>query len=387
MPDSAPAAGRPETELLLAGARTHASRGDQERIRRLAGEPVDWAAVERLADAHGVLPLLAQRLEAHASGEVPATVRARLRQRMLVHAARSLVLTRALVDLLTALSARGILALPYKGPALAAVAYGSIVLRQPGDLDILVPDDRLADAHAVLLEHRFRDQLAGTHPDARLSHYQHAMVRDGDTVLVELHWAFAPRYFRFPLRPEMLEREPLLLDGRQVETIAPADLLVVLCVHGGRHLWNRLGWVVDIAEILRARPEVAWGASLARATALGVRRMLLVGLGLAREALGAQLPGVLEQALSADHTAVALTRRLENRLFLEHAGGSLLATTARLHLAMRERWRDRAAYALLGAITPSERDAPDLVHGPRILRAAVRPFRLLREHGFWPGRR
>ena len=386
MPDSASAGQRPEIALLLACARTHASPEDQARIRRLAAEPVDWAATERLADAHGVLPLLAQRLEAHASGEVPAAVRARLRQRMLVHAARSLVLTRALGDLLAALSARGILALPYKGPALAAVAYGSTVLRQPGDLDILVPDDRLANAHAVLLEHRFRDQIAGTHPDARLSHYQHAMIRDADTVLVELHWAFAPRYFRFPLSPEMLEREPLLVDGRQVETIAPADLLVVLCVHGGRHLWSRLGWIVDIAEILRARPEVEWGTSLARATALGVRRMLLVGLGLARETLGAPLPGVLAQALSADRAALDLARRLEARLFVEHAGGSLLAATARLHLAMRERWRDRAAYALLGAITPSERDAPELAHGPRILRAAARPFRLLREHGFRRGR-
>ena len=382
MSECAPAARRHEAALLLACARTRASLGDQERIRRLAAEPVDWAAAEWLADAHGVLPLLAQRLEAHASGEVSATVRSRLRQRMLVHAARSLVLTRALVDLLTALSSRGILALPYKGPALAAVAYGSTVLRQPGDLDILVPDDQLARAHAVLLEHGFRDQLAGIHPDARLSHYQHAMIREGDTILVELHWAFAPRYFRFPLSPQMLEREPLQLDGRQVETIAPADLLVVLCVHGGRHLWSRLGWIVDIAEILRARPEVEWGTSLARATALGVRRMLLVGLGLAREALGAELPAALAQALSADHAALDLTRRLETRLFQDHAGESALATTAKLHLAMRERWRDRAAYALLGAITPSERDAPELAHGPRVLRAAVRPLRLLREHAF-----
>jgi Uncharacterised nucleotidyltransferase len=385
--DSAPAARRREAALLLACARTHASLGDQERIRRLAAEPLDWVATEWLADAHGVLPLLAQRLEAHASGEISATVRSRLRQRMLVHAARSLVLTRALVDLLTALSSRGILALPYKGQALAAVAYGSTVLRQPGDLDILVPDDQLARAHAVLLEHGFRDQLAGIHPDARLSHYQHAMIREGDTILVELHWAFAPRYFRFPLSPQMLEREPLLLDSRQVETIAPADLLVVLCVHGGRHLWSRLGWIVDIAEILRARPEVEWGTSLARATALGVRRMLLVGLGLARETLGAELPAALAQALSADHAALELTRRLETRLFQDHAGESALATTAKLHLAMRERWRDRAAYALLGAITPSERDAPELAHGPRVLRAAVRPLRLLREHAFWRRRR
>jgi putative nucleotidyltransferase-like protein len=387
VPDSAPEARRPETEILLACARTHASSADQERIRRLAGGPVDWAAVEILADAHGVLPLLAQRLEAHASQEVSAAVRSRLRQRMLTHAVRCLVLTRALVDLLTALSERGVPALPYKGPALAAVAYGSPVLRQPGDLDILVPGDQLAIARAVLLRHGYHDQLAGIHPDARPSHYQHTMIRDADGVVVELHWAFAPRYFRFPLGLGALGREPLLLDSRRVDTIVPADLLVVLCVHGGRHLWSRLGWVADIAELLRARPEVEWGDALGRATTLGVRRMLLVGLALARETLGAELPEVLERALSPDRATLQLARRLEAQLFPDQARAPALTTTARLHLAMRERWRDRAAYALLGAITPSERDAPELAHGSQILRAAVRPLRLLREHGPWRRRR
>ena len=387
MPDSAPAAWRSEAEILLACARTHATPKDQERIRRLASGPVDWAAAELLADSHGVLPLLSQRLEAHASHEVPPAVRSRLRQRMLSHAARCLLLIRTLVDLLTALAQRGVPALPYKGPALGAVAYGSAVLRQPGDLDILVSDDQLTTARAVLLEHGFHDQLAGIDPEARPSHYQHCMMRDGDAVLVELHWAFAPRYFRFPLSPAMLEREPLLLDGRQIQTIAPADLLVVLCVHGGRHLWSRLGWIADIAELLRARPEVEWGDALARATGLGVRRMLLVGLALARETLGAELPPALASALSSDRATLRLARRLEARLFLDQAGAPALATTARLHLEMRERWRDRATYALLGAITPSERDAPELSHGPRALRAAGRPWRLLREHGFWRRRR
>jgi hypothetical protein len=380
--DSAPAARRPEIELLLACARTQVAPRDQERIRRLARGAVDWAAAERLADTHGILPLLSQHLETYASREVPDAVRSGLRKRMLVHAGGCLVLTRALGDLLTALAKRDVLALPYKGPALAVVAYGSPVLRQPGDLDIVVPGDRLAAARAVLVEHGFRDQLSGIDPESRLSHYQHAMVRDGDGVVVEIHWAFAPRYFRFSLDPESLEREPLILDGRPIDTIAPADLLVVLCAHGGRHLWSRLGWIVDIAELLRARPEVEWSDAIARATTLGARRMLLVGLALARETVGAEMPDVLAGALFVDRAALELARRLEARLFREQAAPSL-ATVARFHLAMRERWRDRAAYALLGAITPSERDAPGLAHGPRALRAAARPLRLLREHRLW----
>ena len=377
MPDPAPEAQRPEVELLLACARTHATPAERERIRSLARGPVDWPTAERLADAHGLLPLLAQRLETHASREVPPAVRARLRQQMLARSARCLVLTRALVDLLIMLTTRGVPALPYKGPALAAMAYGSPVLRQPGDLDVLVPGDQLAAARAVLEELGYRD----VGPDARPAHYQHAMIRDGDAVLVELHWAFAPRYFRFPLDPRVLGREPILLDGCMVDTIAPGDLLVALCVHGARHLWSRLGWIADVAELLRARPEVDWADTLARATALGARRMLLVGLALARDTLGAELPEPLARALAADRTAFRVARWLRAGLFRADAGKPGLATAARLHLAMRERWRDRAAY-LLGAVTPSERDA----RGTGVLRALTRPARLIRDHGIWRGR-
>lgn len=383
MPDPAPEARRPEAALLLACARTHATPADREQIRVLARGPVDWAVVERLAEAHGVLPLLTHLLEAHAAREVPDAVRSRFRQRMLAHAARSLVLTRELVEMLTALVARGIPALPYKGPALAAVAYGSPTLRQPGDLDIVLPRDRLSTARVALVDRGFRDTLAGLDPETRVAHYQHAMVRETDGVHVEIHWAFAPRYFRFPLDPDALSRESLVLSGQPIDVIAPTDLLVILCVHGGRHLWNRLGWVSDIAELLRAYPEVDWSAALARATALGVRRMLLVGLALARDLLGVELPAVLAQALSTDAAARGLARRFETRLFRDHIGQPGLAAAAGLHLAMRERWRDRAAYALLAAITPSERDAPGLAHGPRFVRALVRPARLVRDHGLW----
>jgi hypothetical protein len=381
--DRALEARRPEVHLLLACARTHATAGIRERIRGLARERVDWAALERLAEAHGVLPLLTQQLEAHAGPEVPDAVRSRLRERMLAHAARSLALTRELVTMLTALAEGGVPALPYKGPALAVAAYGSPVLRQPGDLDIVLPGDRLSAARAVLAERGFRDALAGLDPEARAAHYQHAMVRDAVGVHVELHWAFAPRYFRFPLDPRALGREPLVLGGRRIDVIVPADHLVVLCVHGARHLWSRLGWVMDVAELVRARPEADWSTALARATGLGARRMLLVGLALARDLLGAELPEVLAEAVSTDPTASELGRQLSGRLLAVDAGPPGLVTVARLHLAMRERWQDRAAYALLGPITPSERDAPGLARGPRVLRAVARPFRLLRDHSLW----
>jgi hypothetical protein len=302
---------------------------------------------------------------------------------VLAHAARGIALGRELAAILAALDAQGLPALPYKGPALAAAVYGSPTLRQPGDLDLLVPDACLAGARAVLLDRGYRDALAGVAPEARVSHYQHAMVRDRDGIRLELHWAFAPRYFGFRLPVAAVAREPLVLHGRRVAAIAPVDLLVVLAVHGGRHLWGRLAWVCDVAELLRARPDLDGAATLARAEALGARRMLLVALALARDLLGAALPGPLGAATAADRAAGALARRLGARILEERAGDPGLAAAAWLHLAMRERWRDRIAYALRAPFTPSERDAPRSGRSAA-LRGLGRPLRLLRDRARRP---
>ena len=304
---------------------------------------------------------------------------------MLVHAWRSLTLTRELSELIEALVARGVDALPYKGPALAVVAYGNPTLRQFVDLDILVPSAQLNEARATCLERGYRDAVVGVDPDARVSHYQHALVRARDGIQVELHWAFAPRYFRFPLAPASLAREPVALVGGIVNAIAPVDLLVVLSAHGARHAWSRLEWIADLSELLRARPDVAWSAALARADSLGARRMVLVGLALARDLLDAELPPRLAQALDGDASAVRLSRTLGSQLFRDDRASSPI-TTARLHLAMRERWRDRLAYAVLGPLTPSERDAPGLAGKLAPLRSLARPLRLARQCGLWRSR-
>jgi hypothetical protein len=236
-----------------------------------------------------------------------------------------------------------------------------------------------------LVDRGYRDDDAGMDPRVpieRRSHYQHAMVRGSDGVRVELHWAFAPRYQRFRLGIDDLTTEAGRLGDQTIRMIAAPELLLLLCVHGSRHLWTRLTWIADLAELMRAQPDARWDDALDRATATGSRRMLLTGLALSRDLLDAALPEELALAVRRDPRAVRLAATFARRLFLEGARAPTLLDTARLHLAMRERWADRAVYAALGAFTPSERDA----HGTGVRRAVGRPLRLIRDFGLWSGR-
>ena len=50
--------------------------------------------------------------------------------------------------------------------------------------------------------------------------------------------------------------------------MASEDLLIDLCAHGCKHLWQRLAWIGDIAALTRSR-RLAWDVVIARAAGAG----------------------------------------------------------------------------------------------------------------------
>jgi hypothetical protein len=65
---------------------------------------------------------------------------------------------------------------------------------------------------------------------------------------------------------------------------------VILCVHGTKHVWERLGWICDVAELIRAHPAMDWQRVMALAKSSKSLRMVQLGLFLAHTVLQAELP-------------------------------------------------------------------------------------------------
>ena len=105
------------------------------------------------------------------------------------------------------------------------------------------------------------------------------------------------------------------LGGASTSTLAPEDLLFFLCLHGSRHLWARLSWICDVAQLLRRNPALDWAQVLAQARRAGGQRMLFLGLALAHKLLAAPLPPEVEQAVHGDPHTAQLVQRVEAQLF------------------------------------------------------------------------
>ena len=109
--------------------------------------------------------------------------------------------------------------------------------------------------------------------------------------------------------------------------MAPEDLLLILCVHGAKHYWSKLGWICDVAELLRVHPGLKWTALLLQAKQLGGRRILFLGLFLAHVLLGAGLPEEVWKEINADPVVPWLAAKVQTRLFAEHHAHARQSTT------------------------------------------------------------
>jgi hypothetical protein len=294
-----------EERLVLACARTSVDTNIAAQIRALASLPLDWDAVVLLAARHGLAPLLYQHLSAVAAELVPEEAQATLLDLARFVTQQNMRLTHDLLRALDALAAAEVPAIPYKGPLLALQAYGNLALRPFSDLDVLIKPEDLVRARDVLLVQGYAPLPEPPGYRFGLGHtrqyHEYSLVSSDERVRFELQWAVIQQPFAFPAAIEQwwVRATPRLVSGRPVLQLPVEETLLLLCVHGAKHVWEQLIWVCDVAELLRGA-QLSWPRLLNSAEEQGVQRMLLLGVHLAHELLGAPLPAVALHRCAAD---------------------------------------------------------------------------------------
>ncbi len=345
-----------------------------------------------------MLPLLHRSLSVACPELVSQSVLDQLHKLFATNIARSFFLTDELLDLVKRFMTDGIGVIPFKGPVLAASVYGEVALREFGDLDFLVREQDVLRAKAVLASLGY-DPVSDARGEAVNRQAQLTREDEVGSVIVELHWGFTPHYFPFPITlAHVWDRlEVLSVNSTTLPNISPEDLLLILCVHGAKHRWNRLQWICDIAELIRSHPQLNLDEVIRRARELGCQRMLGLALLLTHSLLDAVISERVLQEIVTDQVVCSLAAEVRTRLFrddhdrpgffdmaLTEEGVSL--NTILFALRVRERLRDRARYSLHLAhisITPSAKDWKLLPLPPTLhfLCYLVRPPRLVVEYG------
>ena len=380
---------RREDQLVLLCARTQVDEGTSAKIRALASDQqLDWDRFYQLAKRHSVLQLVYWQLKNTASSSVPPDLLERFKQQYQANAARNLLLAGEVIRILQSLAAAGVEAVPYKGPALAAYAYDQLSLRRFVDLDILVRKADVIRSKEILAAAGFACPTLWTNAQQDLllsTQHNLAMSRDSGRLVVELHWEVASSLFASSLKAEDFwpRLETMQLLDTEVKTLSAEDLLLSLCVHGSKHLWERLAWISDVAELLKRRTELDWNALIERAASTRNERMLFLGLSLANSLVDAPLPEDVSARLRGDTAIASLAIRVSRRLFQMGQGmPASIGESLKFNWAVRSGWQSKLRYCQL-LFQPTDADIETLSL-PRPLRFGyylMRPFAL-----FWRDR-
>lgn len=357
---------------------------ESRRLLGLLRRKLDWNALVPLAEEHGLLGLLVERLRGCEESRVPPEVRQKLREKRRASSLLTLSLTAELFRLLESFAALGLEALVVKGPALSVRAYGDAGMRQYEDVDLLVRHRDVARFAESMIGCGYEPTVPVNAIRAGKIPGEYVFRQPGTNCRIELHTERTLRYFPRPLPVEkFFERKVLLLfDGHVVPALCAEDELLLDCIHGAKHFWERLMWIADAAAVVSREKGIDWDLAFSTARETGAERMLCLGLLLTARTFEVKLPKEVEKVISSDPGAIRLAAEILQSLPPGECSPRTLLQRALFRMRMRGGYFAGMGYLLWLTLSPTEEDWAESAGQKEIglLTAFRRPLRLARKY-------
>ncbi|MGC2851512.1 MAG: nucleotidyltransferase family protein [Candidatus Acidiferrum sp.] len=356
-----------------------------EEIHKLMIPGLNWQSLVDLAEIHGVPGVLVRRLGELGFAGVPSETRDKLQSRIRTQHMSTLGMTAELFRMLREFSQAGIDTVLVKGPVTSLLAYGDPAIRNYADLDLLVRQRDIRRATECMLRVGFEAEVPESAMHANKIPGEYIFQRPGTHCMVELHTENTFRYYPRQMRIEELfgRKRMLILDGRDVPALALEDELVLNCIHGAKHFWERLMWVSDVSAIVKRHPEINWEKARQAAQEVGAARMLRVGVQLGELLLRVKLPSTISEDIEKDPNSERLCRRILAWLPYAGAAPPPLPARAMFRLGMAGGGVTGLGYLMRLSLSPTQEDWAEGREEQRswFWDAVRRPFRLFRKYG------
>jgi hypothetical protein len=341
---------------------------------------LDWSELMRLSLAHAVTPMLYRALR---SLPIPQHAAESFRSPFEENTRWNLMLSAELCRLAELFKEHEIAFVPLKGPGLSQQLYGDLSMRSSADLDWLVHPRDVLRVRDVLTAGGYRvgSPLHWPCDSAflRCREAEISLVDESSFLSVDLHWRILPSYFASAFDYEEVWQSlvSIAFCGRTIPGLCPEHLLLLLCAHGAKHAFERVGWICDIASCLIAFPNLRWPDVLAASARAGTMRELLLGLKIAEDLLGVPLPATLPEDPAVEKLVLFVRKRVLAAAPIPISESELIPFCLRMFESRRNRLR-----YLLGHIAPSRAEYQVLQLPPAFyfLYYFLRPMRLIAKY-------
>lgn len=368
----------PEFHFLLACLQENQTSA----LQQIELTKLEWEHLVTLTKRHMLDNILHDTLKAQTSLPYPKELQECFTSETSELVKHELLLTGELLRVYSALTRAHIDVLAFKGPVLAARLYGDKPYRHFTDIDLLIRKEDFQCTSQILLEHgyTYAQPINAAQRWSELN-FQNAIEFEHSEshAVIDIHWDVVRNFYSVPFNTAgfFSRAVNIELHGKSIRCLAAEDLLLVLAVHGGKHTWKRLDWIVDIKHLLTSYPDLDWAKVISEARNKHIERMLLVALCLPQQLFQSALPPEIEQMIAKDREVLNITRYCINALVNETTLN--LWQECKLDIWMREHPAKKLRYLFYRLATPHGEDwrfvaLPSILYPLYYL---VRPVRLI----------
>jgi hypothetical protein len=196
-------------------------------LNKLEGQ--DWRNILAASIRFGLTPIIFYSLKRGFTDLwIPDDVWQRMKEIYLKSVARNIRLYHQLAGIISLLNGNGISVILLKGAHLARYVYGNLGLRPMADIDLLAKKNDLIRIHELLIKHGYKNSSDDRSYSKHLAPY----FKPG-SVSIEVHFNITTPPFSdcFDVEEFWSRSQKYNLDGVEVLTLSPEDILLHMCIH------------------------------------------------------------------------------------------------------------------------------------------------------------
>lgn len=264
----------------------------------------DWDRLLRVARHHNLLAKLAERLS-DSLDQLPSEVQPHIVSALRLYAHQREAIRWECEHLADALQALGLPLVLLKGAAYALAGQAPATGRLFGDIDLLVPRERLGEVESALIIEGWSSRGADPYDERYYRTWMHELpplTHQGRGTVVDVHHNILPLTAHQVPDAQALLAASVPIEGTPFRRLSLEDQIVHSAVHlyheGEPH--NGLRDLFDLRALLgELAGEADWARLLARAATLRLNWPLLLALRHLQALLGLAVPVPVMQQLTA----------------------------------------------------------------------------------------
>lgn len=383
-----------DLQFLIACCQCEPSQDAIYTIRSyLNADPLPLNGLINLAHQHGILPLVYKTLKKISSttelqgNSLTPQILTELKQHYTAISQRNMLISAELIHIMKLFKENNIESLAFKGPALSEMVYGDITLRQYGDLDILIKKKDRTKMVELMKKEGYMPEIILKKSTLKTFFNSVNVIgfsNASNGVRIEIHWELLSKNYAIDWDEKNLwsTKQSRKINQHEIPVLTTEQLLLYICAHGSKHLFERLEWICDIDRTVKSSSDIDWKPIINEAEKLGIKRMLYLGLSLSQLFFGLQLPEIIQKHIEKDSEVPKLISRVIEVNFSYTSQQEKSYSSFSLLLSMRENLCDKLRFTWRGIFSPKFDDFV-FVQLPKYLTflyPVVRPYRLLTKY-------